>query len=577
MAYDLVVRGGTVVDGSGLPGYVADVGISDGRIAAIGDLKGQAAKQTLDAEGHVVSPGFIDGHTHMDAQVFWDQLGTNGCWHGVTSVVMGNCGFSLAPCAEKDKALVFSNLERAEEISPKAMEVGIPWSWTTFGEYLDAIEKLPKGLNYAGYVGHSALRAFVMGQRAMTDAATPDDLAAMTQELDASIRAGAIGLSTSRSHNHRMADGRPVASRVGDWSEVEALVDVMGKLGAGVFEISRPLSPRDPVKGGEERQRLKNLAVQTGVPITFGSAWYHRETPDVWRPQFDMVDETFAAGGKMLIQGSATWHCSMRSFETFTPYDRLPKWSEFRKLPLAEQEKGLRNPEVRKMLTDAVRSHVHKPDPKLPNALQRDVDWTWFFPYLNPLPPHRSIAEIAREQGKDPLDCFLDLALERHLKLFFIDPGNNQDQDYVKAMIRHPNTAVTFTDAGAHVGTTLNPVQTYLLGHWVRQEEALTLEAAVRKITFDLAAFWQLGGRGLLREGYHADICVFDPKTIRPQIPTLTYDLPDGGARLLQKADGIKATVVNGEVLVRDNQGTEARPGVVMRGPLASNDRGGRR
>ena len=253
-----------------MPGYRADVAISGDRIAAIGDLAGEAATETIDAEGMTVSPGFIDGHTHMDAQVFWDPLGTCSSWQGVTSVIMGNCGFTLAPCAEKDKRLVFTNLERAEDISPEAMEAGIPWSWTTYPEYLDAVEKLPKALNYAAYVGHSALRTYVMGQRAFTDQATPDDLAAMKREFEAGMRAGGLGLSTSRSRNHRTAEGQPVASRIGDWSEVEALTQVMADLGFGVFEISRGIGNNDQEERTLELTRLKSLALDLGVPITYG-------------------------------------------------------------------------------------------------------------------------------------------------------------------------------------------------------------------------------------------------------------------------------------------------------------------
>ncbi|HEX4211543.1 MAG TPA: amidohydrolase family protein, partial [Candidatus Binataceae bacterium] len=212
MQYDLIIRDGTVVDGSGLPRYQADLGIVDGRVAKIGRIN-DSAREVIDAEGHIVSPGFIDGHTHMDAQVFWDALGTCSVWHGVTSVVMGNCGFSLAPCAEKDKLLVMRNLERAEDISPEAMEAGIKWSWSDFPQYLDAVSKTPKGINYAGYVGHSALRTYAMGERAFDEAATTEDLAAMKHELSKALRAGAAGFSTSRTRNHQTPDGRPVASR----------------------------------------------------------------------------------------------------------------------------------------------------------------------------------------------------------------------------------------------------------------------------------------------------------------------------------------------------------------------------
>ena len=571
MTYDLIVRGGTIVDGSGLPGFRGDVGVSGDRIAAIGDLKGQAAGKIIDAEGMTVSPGFVDGHTHMDAQVFWDPLGTCSSWHGVTSVVMGNCGFSLAPCAEKDKHLVVHNLERAEDIPAAAMEAGIPWSWETFPEYLDAVDKLPKGINYAGYVGHSALRTYAMGRRAFDRAADADDLASMTRELESSLRAGAIGMSTSRSGSHRTPEGRPVASRLADWSEIEALVGLMGRLKAGIFEISRESTDYDSDKRRDEQQRLKKLALDTGVPITFGSSWSKRDARDNWRSHFAMVDETIAAGGKMMVQGTATWQCSLRSFETLLPFDKMAVWSDFRKLPLAEQEAGLRDPGMRKTLVDAVHNHKHAPNPAFPNAFQRAIDWNWIVPLDRTLPPFRSIAEIAKATGKDPVDIVIDMALEKHLKMFFIAPSNNEDQDYVLANIRHPKSVVTFSDAGAHVATTLNPIHTYLLGHWVRQARAVTLEAAIRKITFDIAAFWGLKGRGLLRQGNYADIVVFDPETVAPAMPSMVRDLPSGAKRLLQKAIGIQATVVNGQTLLENGEHTGALPGRLMRGPLARN------
>ncbi len=571
MAYDLIIRGGTVVDGSGLPGYRADVGIYDGIITAIGDLAGEQASEVIDAEGKVVAPGFVDAHTHMDAQVFWDDIGTNSCWHGVTSVVMGNCGFSLAPCAAKDKLLVLHNLQMAEDISIEAMDAGVPWTWDSFPEYLDAVEALPKGLNYAAYVGHSALRTHAMGQRAMEEAATEDDLAHMKRELADGLRAGAIGLSTSRARTHRTPEGKPVASRVADWDEVKALTGVMGGLGAGVMEFSRETTDKDPDARRDEQRRMKDLAVESGVPLTFGGSWYHRNAPDVWRNQFQMVDDTIAAGGRMLIQGGATWNGSLRSFETMTPYDLIPVWKDFRKLPLADQETGLRDPDMRKKLVDAVKAHKHNPDPSMPNNLLRPVDWNWVFPLYTPLPPYRSIADIAAERDVEPIEAFIDLALEKHLKLFFIQPSNNEDQDYVLTLIRHPHSAVTFSDAGAHVATVINPIHGHLLGHWVRNQQAITLEEAIRKITYTTASFWGLKGRGLLRQGYHADVVVFDADTISPQLPTLVHDLPTGAPRLLQKSDGIDATIVNGEIMIRDNQHTGALPGRLLRGPLALN------
>lgn len=567
MQYDVIIRNGTVVDGSGLPRYQADVGIVDGRIATIGKVSG-SADETIDAEGHIVSPGFVDGHTHMDAQVFWDALGTCSCWHGVTSVVMGNCGFSLAPCAEKDKLLVIRNLERAEDISPAAMEAGIKWSWKSFPQYLDAVDKLPKGINYAAYVGHSALRTFVMGEKAFTDEASAEDLQAMKRELRQALQAGAAGFSTSRTKNHQTPDNGPVASRLAKWDEVRELVGVMGDLHAGVFEIAQEDMDRDPELMRDFLARLKALALETGVPTTFGGV-YSRRAPHFWRPLFELADDTVAAGGKMLVQGTSRWISTLLSFESTTPFDKAPVWSDIRKLPLADQEAALRNPEMRAKLVAAAREHMNRPSHAV-GAEARKPDYDYFFVLDKPIPPYRSIAEIAKETNKDPLDVIIDLALEKHLKQFFIQPIVNEDQDIVLAMMRHPRSVVTFSDSGAHVSQIMDSsIQTHLLGYWVRERQALTLEQAVRKITFDLASFWGLTGRGLLREGNHADVVIFDPATVAPEMPTLEYDLPGGARRLKQKATGVKSTIVNGQVFLRNNEHTGALAGQLLRGPLA--------
>jgi len=567
MAYDLIIRNGTIVDGSGLPRYRGDVGIAHGRVASIGKIT-DSAREVIDAEGHVVTPGFIDGHTHMDAQVFWDRLGTCSCWHGVTTVVMGNCGFSLAPCPEKDKLLVIRNLERAEDISPQAMEAGIKWSWETFPQYLDAVDKVPKGINYMAYVGHSALRTYVMGERAFTSEATPDDLEAMKRELRAALRAGAAGFTTSRSRAHQTLDGQPVASRLANWDEVKQLVGLMGEMRAGVFEIAREDIERDPERMRDYISRLKALAVDTGVPITFGLT-HSRKAPQTWRPLFQMVDETNAAGGKMLVQGTSRSISVLLSFETTTPFDKAPGWSEFRKLPLAEQEAGLRTPDIRRKLVEAAHERIRSGGQTV-GAEPRRPEFDWIFVLDKPLPPYRSVGELARERNQDPVEVMIDLALEKHLKLFFQQPLVNEDQDVVLATMRHPRAVVTFSDSGAHVSQIMDSsIQTYLLSHWVRERQALTLEQAVRKITFDLASFWGLEGRGYLCEGAVADIAIFDPDRVGPQMPQLEYDLPAGARRLKQKANGMLATIVGGEVLLRNNEHTGALPGQLLRGPLA--------
>ena len=397
MQYDLLIKNGTVIDGSGMPRFRADVGIVHGKIATIGKIR-EGAKEVIDAEGHVVAPGFIDAHTHMDAQVFWDPLGTCSCWHGITSVVMGNCGFSLAPCGEKDKLLVMRNLERAEDIAPEAMEAGIKWSWTTFPEYLDAVDRLPKGINYAAYMGHSALRTYVMGERAFTDAATNDDLAAMKQEVRNAIRAGAIGFTTSRTRNHQTPQGQPVASRLATWDEVQQLVGVMGELGAGIFEIAGEDTGLNPDRINDYLGRLKALALETGVPVTFGM-FSNRKAPDYWRHFYSLAQETVAAGGRMFVQAHSRSLNLVLSFETVMPFDRLPVWRDIRKLPLAEQEAALRNPDLRQKLVEAASQRSNE---RIVGAEARPANYKWLFVMDRATPPYRSVAEIAAAQNKHP-------------------------------------------------------------------------------------------------------------------------------------------------------------------------------
>ena len=569
MQYDLLIKNGMVVDGSGLPRFQADVAIAEGKIAAIGKIR-ENAREVVDAEGHVVSPGFVDGHTHMDAQVFWDPLGTCSCWHGITSVVMGNCGFSLAPCSEEDKLLVMRNLERAEDISPEAMEAGIKWSWTTYPEYLDAVERLPKGINYSAYIGHSALRTYVMGERAFTEEATPDDLESMKREVRNAIQAGAAGFTTSRTRNHQTPDGQPVASRLATWDEVRQLVGVLGELNSGVFEIAGEDTGLNPERIQDYCNRLKALAVDTGVPVTFGM-FSAPKAPDYWRPFFALADETAEAGGRMFIQVHSRPISVLQSFESVTSFDKLPVWLDIRKLPLAEQEAALRNPDMRQKLVQSANQPPQE-GTRAVGAEARAANFKWLFPIMDrAVPPYRSVAEIAAERSQDPVETYIELALDKGLKRFFMQPLTNTHESSTLEMMQHPRSVITFSDSGAHVSQIMDSsLQTHLLSHWVREQEALTLEDAVRQLSFVPASHWKLAGRGLLREGWNADVVIFDPQTVEPQVPELTYDLPAGARRLKQKANGFLATIVNGEVVLRNNEHTGALPGQLLRGPLAS-------
>ena len=572
MQYDLLIKNGTVVDGSGLPRFQSDVAIAAGKIVAIGKIR-ENAREIIDAEGHVVSPGFVDGHTHMDAQVFWDPLGTCSCWHGITSVVMGNCGFSLAPCSEEDKLLVMRNLERAEDISPEAMQAGIKWSWTTYPEYLDAVERLPKGINYSAYIGHSALRTYVMGERAFTEEATHDDLESMKREVRSAIQAGAAGFTTSRTRNHQTPDGQPVASRLATWDEVRQLVGVLGELNSGVFEIAGEDTGLNPERIQDYCNRLKALAVDTGVPVTFGM-FSAPKAPDYWRPFFALADETAEAGGRMFIQVHSRPISVLQSFESVTSFDKLPVWRDIRELPLAEQEAALRNPDMRHKLVQAANQPLQE-GTRAVGAEARAANFKWLFPIIDrAVPPYRSVAEIAAERNQDPVETYIDLALENGLKRFFMQPLTNTHEPSTLEMMRHPRSVITFSDSGAHVSQIMDSsLQTHLLSHWVREKEALTLEDAVHQLSFVPASHWKLAGRGLLREGWNADVVIFDPQTVEPQVPELTYDLPGGARRLKQKANGFLATIVNGEVVLRNNEHTGALPGQLLRGPLARGSR----
>ena len=566
MPYDLVIRNGSIVDGSGAPAYRADLGITDGRIAAIGRIRENGA-DTIDAEGHVVTPGFVDGHTHMDAQVFWDPIGSCSCYHGVTSVVMGNCGFTLAPCREEEADLVFRNLERAEDIARESMIEGIRWRWETYPEYLDVLDALPKGINYAGYIGHSALRTYVMGERAFTEPAGEDDLARMAAIVTEAVRAGAMGFTTSRSPNHQTADHKPVASRAASWDEVRAIVGAMGETGAGMFEIAGERTGPEPDRIRDYHERLKALSVETGVPVTWGM-FASRHAPELWRQYFDLLDETAEAGGRMFAQVHSRSLNVLYTFESYTPFDGWDVWRDVRALPLDEQRVKLADATLQAKLVDIASRPSERHAAR--GVTLPPPDWDWLFVMDSMTARNRSLAELATERGVAPAQAFLDIALEGDLKTLFRHPINNEVDADVLAMMKHPRSVVTFSDSGAHVSQIMDSsLQTHIFSHWVREKQALTLEEAVRMVTFEPATHWGLHNRGLLRVGFAGDVTVFDPERIGPRMPEIVRDLPGGAKRFRQTANGIAATVVNGEVLLRDNAHTGAQSGRLLRGPLA--------
>jgi N-acyl-D-amino-acid deacylase len=559
--YDLVIRNGTVVDGSGLGSFRADVGVVGDRIACIGRIRDRGSRE-IDADGHVVTPGFIDGHTHMDAQVFWDPTGSNSCWHGVTTAVMGNCGFTLAPVRSNERALVVRNLERAEDINPAALAAGIEWTFETFPEYLDAVERLPKGINFAANIGHSALRTWAMGERAFSEAATDDDLAAMRGQLAEAITAGAIGFTTSRSEHHETSDDRPVASRIASWDELAQLVATMGELGAGIFEgADGGMTATDPDVRERSLARMQTLAADTHVPFTFGFV----ATKEADR-LLDFLDEAAATGGRFIAQTHCRGISVLLSFKTRVPFDLLPSWREFRARPEAEQLRALRDPEVRQRLVDAAKGADYGAWAGV-GAQARPPDFEGIRVYEHGLPPNPTVADIARGRGVHPVDVMVDLALATDFDQLFIQPSRYpQDEQVLLRALRHPRAVMTFSDSGAHLSQIADSsIHTHLLGHWVRQRQEFTLEEAVRMITLAPALAWGFNEQGLVREGMRADLNVFDPETVGPAVPQLVDDLPAGGRRLQQRSVGFLATVVNGQVTIDRGEPTGARPGRLVR------------
>ena len=572
MGLDLLIQNGTIVDGSGAARYRGDVGVRDGRIVEVGRV-GSVAERTIDADGLIVAPGFVDGHTHMDAQVAWDPIGSCSCWHGVTTVIMGNCGFALAPCRPEEREWFARCLTAVEDIPTEAMLTGIDWTWETFPEYLANVDRLPKAINYGAYIGHSALRMYVMGKRALSEVATEDDLARMAAAVREAMRAGAMGFSSSRSTTHVTPDDTPVASRIAEWSEVDRLVGAMAEVGAGIFQVGPDIS------GGVAQRaflsRLKRVALESGRPVMFGTiASRQGDDPNPWTYQLEYLDECAAAGARVWGQTTTRSINAIFSLKSYLPFDVLPAWRELRRLPLAEQKARLADPATRRALVAEEarmkpRDNVFQgggaatTDPRRPDYgnlyAMKDVEWN-----------DPTVAELAAARGQHPVEVMIDLALANDNQVF-VQPLVNERPDHVLGMLRHPRTLATFSDSGAHVCQEMgSSLQTHMLSYWVRAKQAFTLEQAVRKLSHDNAAAWGLADRGLLEAGYRADLVLFDAERVRPAMPTVEADLPGGARRLVQKAEGIAATIVNGVVTLENGRSTGRLPGVLLRGAAAA-------
>jgi N-acyl-D-aspartate/D-glutamate deacylase len=557
MAADIVIRGGTVIDGTGAPGYAADVAVTDGVITEIGS--GLSGRRELDAGGSVVTPGFVDIHSHYDAQVFWDPALTPSSFHGVTSVIAGNCGFSIAPCRPEQQELLARTLQHVEDMDLDTLAAGIPWDFETFPEYLDSVGRHGSALNFGCYVGHTAVRLYVMGEDGYERAqATPAEIAAMQDVVREAMVAGAMGVATSASTTHNGDGGRPVPSRLADQAEVEALLAPMRELDRGVAA----LLPAENIKHAD----VYGIQARLGRPVTWTALLTVKDFP--WHEKIiEDNDAARAAGGQVWPQISVrplVFQMNLR--EPFT-FNMAPTFAELMAGSLDDRMRAYRDPAWRARANDDL---MHGTTFR-PNWGSLAIAETSTHPEL----VDRNVVDVATERGVTPLDVMLDLSLEEHLETRFRSVLANNDPDAIEWLLGREGVLMGLADSGAHVSQLCDAcMPTDLLGTWVRDKGVLSLERAVHKLTGEPAGVFGLdaprGGRGLLREGMAADITVFDPDTVAPGPLRRVRDFPADGERLTaDRPTGMQHTLVNGVPIrvdgASDEGGLAARPGQVLR------------
>ena len=566
MKYDIVIRSGTVVDGTGAPPRRADVGIAGDRIGEIVDLDDggldASARREIDADGRLVTPGFVDIHTHLDAQLAWDPLATPSCWHGVTSVVMGNCGVGFAPCRPEDRATLAEMMESVEDIPSDAVLAGLAWDWETYGEYYDSIDRLAKGPNTGGLVGHSALRTYAMGERGLDETpADGDDIATMVQLLDEAMAAGALGVSTSRTLMHKVPDGRPIPGTFAAADELLAFADVLRSHGAGIFEGAMRLGERDNAALDHTRAEVAlmgEISRRSGRPVSFGLTQSNRR-PDLYARVIEFVKGENSDGARVRPQTTARGVGILFGLETRTPFDRAPSWKELRAARNGRKLQMVRDATFRQTLI--AEADVHGTPLKLdevfvlPDGEARyDCD------------PSDSLAAIAVERGVSPAAAFIELILESDGALVANMPFLNQDLAAVETMLDDPLVTLGLADAGAHVGQIMDASQpTFLLTYWVRERQRWSIEEAVRRLTSDTADLFGIRDRGRLTPGAFADVNVIDLDELFLPHPEYVHDFPGGAGRYIQGSKGYDHTLVNGYVFMEHGEHTGVLAGRMLR------------
>ena len=561
---DLAIRGGTIIDGTGGPSFTGDVGVRAGRIAALGRVD-ERARREIDADGLLVAPGWVDVHTHYDGQVTWDGLLTPSCWHGVTTVVMGNCGVGFAPVRADAHDYLITLMEGVEDIPGTALAEGIDWDWESFPEYLDAVERRPHSIDIGAQVPHAALRFYVMGERGAdhNEEPTPEEIAEMARLVCEGVRAGALGFTTSRTINHRASDGRPTPSLTASHAELVGISRGLAEAGQGVFEIVS-----DFKDVGEEWELFRAMVRAAGRPMSISVAQGGRN-PDGWRFMLDQIARANAAGLPMKAQVATRAIGLMLGLQgSLNPFSSHPSFREIADLPLEEQVRELRDSERRRRILS------EQPAPGLvPVAFQFDGLFRLGDPPDYEPHPDQSVGAEATRRGVDPVELVYDILLEDGGRTLLYRPFLNYMQDNldpVREMLLDPNTVPGLGDAGAHCGLISDgSFPTYLLSHWGRDRsrgERLPLEWLVKRQTADTAELVGLRDRGRLEPGLKADVNLIDFDRLALHPPEMTYDLPAGGKRLIQRVEGYRMTVQTGEVTFESGESTGSLPGRLVRG-----------
>jgi N-acyl-D-aspartate/D-glutamate deacylase len=571
--YDLVIRGAKIVDGSGNAPFVGDVAVKDGVIAAVGAVSGSGA-QEIDAAGKLLTPGFVDIHTHYDGQATWDPYLTPTTYHGVTSIVFGNCGVGFAPVAPGKQDFLIQLMEGVEDIPGTALSEGMQWEWETFPEFLDALGRREFAVDVGAQVAHGPVRAYVMGERgAKNEPATPEDIEKMSAIVEEGLEAGALGFSTSRTIVHRAIDGEPVPGTFAAEDEIFGIGRALQRVGAGIFELAPAgtVGEDELIKPRKELDWMLRLSAEIGRPITFAMV-QNDQAPELWREMLEESAAAVASGSQVYPQVAGRPGGVIMGLEPgFHPLSLRPSYAELEALPLAEKVERLRDPALReRILSEA-------PDSDQPVALAMRMER--IFPLSDPVDyepgPEASIAGIAAARGVSPDEAFYDLLLEeggKKLFLFHLFNFSHGNADHMLEMLRHPRAALGLSDGGAHCGQICDAsTPTYMLTHWVRDRdgERVPLEFAVKRQTRDTAELYGLLDRGLIAEGLRADLNVIDFDALRLHMPEMVADLPGGGRRFVQRADGYEATIVAGEVVWRNGEPTGLLPGRLVRGAQA--------